>query len=98
MKTFILCAILALTAAGCSSNPSHTYRGDVLDDKVTEQRVQAALNRAGPDFKAIQAQATNGVVVLSGTVNTPEARTRAEEIARGVHRVTRLENDVQVRQ
>lgn len=99
MKTnaFVISIFLALASGGCSSNLSRTHRGDVLDDKVTAQRVQAALNRAGPDFQKIQAQATDGAVVLSGTVSSSEMRSRAEEIARSIHRVNQLTDEVQVR-
>ena len=83
MKTKIICcafACLALTA--CSSNPSRTYRGDVLDDKVTSERVQAEFSRAGSDFMNVHVSATNGVVTLSGKVKSPDVRSRAENIAR----------------
>jgi osmotically-inducible protein OsmY len=97
MKTSIVCcamACLALTA--CSSNPSRTYRGDLLDDKVTTQRVQLELSRAGSDFKNVHVFTTNGVVTLSGNVESPEIRSRAEEIARNTHRDADIKDDLQV--
>ena len=93
----IACFVLALALGGCSSNPSRTHRGNLLDEKVTEQRVNEALKRAGGDFNSVQALATKGVIVLSGTVVSPQLRSRAEQIARSVHRVSELKDDVQVR-
>ena len=88
---------LILASVGCSSDLSRTHRGDLLDDKVTTQRVQSALQRAGNDFQNIQVQTTNGVVVLNGTVATKQTRSRAEQIVRNVHRADGMENNLQVR-
>lgn len=98
MKAHIIasCIFLALATSACSSNLSRTHRGDLLDDKVTARRVQEALGRAGRDFEHVQADATNGVVILNGTVNSPELRTRAEQVARNVQGTSRLEDHVQV--
>src|SRR5690348_7850800 len=65
-QALIIFPCLIITA--CSSNISRTHRGDLLDDKVTAQRVQAELSRAGNDFKNVHANSTNGVVVLAGSV------------------------------
>lgn len=89
---------LASTLAGCSSDPSRTHRGELLDDKVTAQRVLSELQRSGPDFRDVQVRAVNGVVVLSGAVNSEEIRSRAEQIARKIHRVKHLEDDLRVTQ
>lgn len=92
----LLWLTLALGLSGCAVNRSRTYRGGLLNDKVTTQRVQAALKRAGPDFNSIEVQTTRGTVILSGTVNSPEIRSRAEAIARSTHRVSDLQDDLQV--
>ena len=96
MKIFsvLICCFLI---GGCSSNPSRTHRGDLLDDKVTNDRVQAGLARAGNDFKDVHASTTNGVVVLTGSVGSPELRSRAEQIVSDLHRGNQLEDKLQVR-
>lgn len=98
MKIKNLLSVLPCLAfiTACSSNISRTHRGDLLDDKVTAQRVQAELGRAGNDFKNVHADATNGVVVLSGSVRSPEVRSRAEQIASSVRRAGKVEDNVQV--
>jgi osmotically-inducible protein OsmY len=88
---FCLCAALA----GCGSNPAKTQRPDLLDDKVTAGRVEAALHRAGPDFDHVAVQANGGRVTLSGRVRTVQDKTRAEEIARSVKRVRELQNEIE---
>lgn len=92
----LLCLSLALGLSGCAVNRSRTYRGGLLDDKVTTQRVQAALKRAGPDFNNIEVQTTKGTVILSGTVNSAETKSHAEAIARSTHRASDLQDDLQV--
>jgi len=99
MKTQIIyCALTCLALSACSSNPGRTYRGDVLDDKVTTQRVQSELTRAGNDFKEVQVSTTNGVVTMSGSVKSAEVRSRAETVSRKVQRVTGIDDHLQVRQ
>jgi osmotically-inducible protein OsmY len=69
----------------------------LLDDKVTTQRILAALGRAGPELGAVKVNTTNGVSVLSGFVPTDGLRERAEAIARQVHRATRVDDQIQIR-
>lgn len=98
MKTkMILCVCSCLLLNACSSNPRRTHRGDILDDKVTTERVQAALARAGSDFEDVHAGTTNGVVVLSGSVRSDDLRSRAEQIVAGVHRDVQVEDNLQLR-
>ncbi len=99
MRTSIIMLLGSLwlvAVSGCGTDFSRTHRGDLLDDKVTAQRIQSALERAGPDFQRVDVGVTNNVVVLSGSVASPDLRSRAEQIARDVHRPMKLENDVEV--
>lgn len=90
--------LLALVLAACKSPPpDRTHEGALLDDKVTIQRVSAALQHAGPDFRRIQVQTPNdGHVVLSGSVRSPELRKRAEDLARATGRVKHLDDNIEI--
>jgi osmotically-inducible protein OsmY len=88
---------LSLAIEGCGSNPSKTQRPDLLDDKVTAGRVDAALRRGGPAFDHVSTQATGGHVTLTGQVSTAQDKSRAEEIARSVERVHELQDKIQVK-
>ena len=102
----ILAAVLAMSAAACSSN-SET-RGDaeragakagrVIDDSVVTGKVKAALI-ADPTTKAhqIEVETFKGTVQLSGWVDTPEARERATEVARNVDGVKDVKNSLGLR-
>lgn len=102
MKPLQRFALLSLTicgltgATGCASNPNHTHRGNLLDDKVTIQRVQAALKRAGQEFQYVTVTVNDGEVTLSGKVKTDQLRQRAEEIAKSTDRVTAVKDELQV--
>ena len=88
------CCLLGLI--GCASNPNHTHRADLLDDKVTAQRVEAAFKDAGADFKNVTVKVNGGEVTLQGTVASPEIRSRAEELVQGTDRVTNVKNELQI--
>lgn len=94
----VIWLLSCLAFTGCASNLNRTHRGQLLDDKVTAQRVQAALARAGNDFTDVHAVVTDGVVVLSGSVRSLDTRARAERIASAIRRVSNVEDDLQVRQ
>jgi osmotically-inducible protein OsmY len=95
---FAAAALLSLAVNGCGSNPSRTQRGDVLNDKVTAERVKVALEHGGKDFQQVQVQAMGAdAVMLSGSVPTSQAKARAEKLARSVYRVQRVDNEVEVR-
>lgn len=88
--------LLCLALSGCSSNPSRTHRGDLLNDEVTTRRVEAELSRAGNDFGNVHVSTTGGVVELRGTVASPELRSRAEDLVRNVNRVQGVEDHLQI--
>jgi osmotically-inducible protein OsmY len=69
----------------------------VLDDAALAAKVTAALTAAGVanPFK-INVTTENGVVQLSGFVDSEDKARRAGEIARQVEGVKRLYNDIRV--
>jgi hyperosmotically inducible periplasmic protein len=68
-----------------------------IEDSRTAVRVREAL-AAGADYKydGVTVIASNGVVQLSGFVNTSAQRTRAGEVASNVMGVNSVENNVAV--
>ena len=65
-------------------------QGDVSDRLAAELPAQAA--------QQIQVNVTDGEVTLAGTVDTSEARRRAETIAGSIAGVTSVINNLRVRQ
>jgi osmotically-inducible protein OsmY len=66
--------ILAAMLPGCGLAGKQTHNTSLLDDKVLQQRVEAALKRGGKNFQDIHAQAENGTAVLTGTVRSSNVR------------------------
>jgi osmotically-inducible protein OsmY len=86
--------LAALLLAGCASPKSpNAAAGNVLDDRVTSERVELALRRDSRfDFSHVRVRTDGGTVFLSGTVESAEAKKRAEELARTLTRVQKVEN------
>ena len=91
-------AAVAITAVGCSSNPTSKTAGEYVDDTMITTKVKAAF-AADPTVKAteVNVETYKGDVQLSGFVAEPRDAQRAVEIARGVQGVTSVKNDIRVK-
>jgi hyperosmotically inducible protein len=88
---FLALLSLALAAGGCATV-------DPLEDTRIEAEVKARLvaeKRA--NLTRIGVVSTNGVVYLSGAVEAPDSREKAEALASGVLGVRRVVNTLTVR-
>jgi hyperosmotically inducible protein len=82
--------------ASCQATTGRTA-GRNVDDAALTASVNAALVADKPsNFTRIDVDTTNGVVSLTGTVETPQQRTRAEQLASRVDGVKRVVNNLQV--
>jgi len=91
--------IVAAALTGCESldNKPHDGRsaGRVLDDKNINSYIQTRL-KEDPTFKfhSVDVRTFGGVVQLSGFVGDPDARARAEDIARNTGGVNQVVNSL----
>ncbi|GFO69084.1 BON domain-containing protein [Geomonas limicola] len=95
-----LLAVLAIFVAfqGCSTTQSHESTGQYVDDSVVTSKVKAAIvNDMALKGLQINVKTYQGVVQLSGFVNSTANASRAEELARGVQGVTEVHNDLIVK-
>jgi hyperosmotically inducible periplasmic protein len=83
-----------LLTIGCSSTQT---AGEQLDDATITAKVEAKMTE-DPQVSAfnVDADTNNGVVRLSGTVKTQQAKAEAEKLARDTHGVKRVINDIKV--
>src|SRR5664279_3397763 len=65
-------------------------------DKDIEKNLDAALIQ-NKLHKSVKYEVKNGVVTLTGEVNSEDKRTRAEKVATGVPNVTQVVNNLQVK-
>jgi len=100
LRTFSL--ILALTAlplvslVGCTSMTGQTA-GQYVDDRTISTHVKAKLVADKlANFTRVDVDTTNRVVLLNGIVETPEQKTRAEQLAMQVNGVKEVKNNLQI--
>ena len=84
--------------AGCQQDPNRQTAGEYLDDATITARVKTALIQA-PDVKAhqINVETQNGVVQLSGFVDSEDEARRAVDAADDVPGVKKVESDMRVK-
>jgi hyperosmotically inducible protein len=81
-----------------SSPTSSSSTGGAVDDAVVTTKVKAALI-AESSLKAgdIKVETNQGVVTLSGTVDSADQSAKAEQVAKGISGVTSVTNQLTVK-
>jgi osmotically-inducible protein OsmY len=105
MARWVLVAMMGAAAAACTTTKDEgptehaaANAGRVVDDSVITGKVKAALV-ADPTTKAhqISVETFQGVVQLSGFVDSSEARSRATQVAQQVEGVKNVKNELELR-
>lgn len=96
----ILISTVALSMIG-SLAACQATSGETVMQTMTNASMTAAIQRKLTidrlsNFSRVEVEAEQGVVYLSGIVQTPEQRMRAEELAKQVKGVMRVDNDLHV--
>jgi osmotically-inducible protein OsmY len=103
MNTFkrisaFLAAIAMMFMLGCASTTKHEGTGEYVDDTVITSKVKAAiLEEPGLKSAEIKVETFKGVVQLSGFVSSRTSSNKAVELARGVHGVKSVKDDMLVK-
>ncbi len=99
-----LCATVAMTGlTGCASwwtkKEGGRSVGTVIDDRQTTKRVESAL-KTEPIYKFtdVDVKTFDGVVQLSGFVQSQEQKQKAGEIAQRTEGVAKVINNISVQQ
>jgi len=89
---------LMVGLTGCAGNRHNQSSDERMEDSRTAGRVREAL-AAGADYKydGVKVTASNGVVQLSGFVNTSAQRKTAGEVTSTVAGVKSVENTLTVK-
>jgi osmotically-inducible protein OsmY len=94
MKLFVS-VLLATLFLGCRTNESP--EGQVNDLQITAQvKSKLASDLSLTSVTNISVNSTNGVVTLSGQVDSTELKARAETVAKSVPNVVRVVNSIQI--
>ena len=85
-----------LSIAGCTSMTGQTA-GQYTDDSTITASVKAKLvGDKIANLTRVDVTTTNKVVALNGVVESPDQKTRAEQLAKEVSGVSRVENNLQI--
>ena len=97
MKAFLPVVALMFVLNGCQAMTGETL-GEHIDDTTITTSVKTKLAaEKGATLTRIQVDTDRGVVQLSGVVDSPAEKARAEQIARGVNGVKSVKNNLQTR-
>ena len=91
----ILILLLFVLLLGCRTNESP--EGQVDDLQIMAQvKTKLASDVGVSSVTNISVNSTNGVVTLSGQVNSPDVKSKAETVAKSVPKVVRVVDTLQV--
>jgi len=91
----ILMVLLFALLLGCRTNESP--EGQVDDLQIMAQvKTKLASDVGVSSLTNISVNSTNGVVTLSGQVNSPDVKSKAETVAKSVPKVVRVVDTLQV--
>jgi hypothetical protein len=95
MRKLLLLPVLLVALMGCRTNESP--EGQVDDLQITAQVKSKLASGVGvSSVTNISVNSTNGVVTLSGQVDSAGARAKAEQLAGNVPHVVRVIDNLQV--
>jgi len=91
----IFIVLLFVLLLGCRTNESP--EGQVDDLQIMAQvKTKLASDVGVSSVTNISVNSTNGVVTLSGQVNSPDVKSKAETVAKSVPKVVRVVDTLQV--
>ncbi|ALC17761.1 transporter [Desulfuromonas soudanensis] len=95
----VLCLGIGAIFLGCAGTPIGEWTGPCVDDPVITARIKAAIIREETlERLQIKVETFQGVVLLSGFVDSLKSVDRAEEVAASVAGVVSVKNDLVVKE
>lgn len=95
MKALSLTLLACALFTGCRTN--ETPKAQVNDLEITAQvKSKLATDVGATTVADVSVNSTNGIVTLSGQVDSNEARSKAEAAAKSVPKVVRVVDSLQV--
>ena len=93
------CAVAALSTAGAVGVAAAQEKslGEAVDDATASNEIKSKLlSESANKFGEVDVEVTGGLVLLSGRVNTPEERVKAEGIAWTSHLTRDVANEIRI--
>jgi osmotically-inducible protein OsmY len=95
-KTFAVLLVILSLAAGCRSMTGRSVGQNVDDASVTASVKSKLVADQASNLTRVDVDTNNGTVYLNGTVETPEQKVRAEQLAWQAKGVKSVVNNLQV--
>jgi hypothetical protein len=95
MRSFVILIIVCAVLFGCRTNESPESQVDDLQI-TAEVKSKLASDVGLSSISNISVNSTNGVVTLSGQVDSAETKSKAEAIAKSIRKVVRVVDNLQV--
>ena len=94
----VVCVGMLSVFMGCAATPKHESTGEYVDDSVITTKVKTAIfNEDTLKTFQINVKTYQGVVQLSGFVDSGKSVSKAGEVARRVVGVKEVKNDLIVK-
>jgi hyperosmotically inducible periplasmic protein len=96
MKTLIVMVAVLSVLSGCRSMTGKSAGTNIDDASITAAVKSKLVADKASNLTRVNVDTNNGTVYLNGTVETPEQRARAEQIAREAKGVRSVVNNLQL--
>jgi hyperosmotically inducible periplasmic protein len=96
LRTFALMLVMALALGACQSMTGRTAGENVDDANITASVKSKLVGDKPANLTRVDVDTNNGTVYLNGTVETPDQKTRAEQLAWQAKGVKSVVNNLQV--
>jgi hyperosmotically inducible protein len=96
LRTLALMLVIALTLGACTSMTGKSAGKNVDDSTITASVKSKLVGDKPANLTRVDVDTNNGTVYLNGTVETPDQKIRAEQLAWQAKGVKTVVNNLQV--
>jgi hyperosmotically inducible protein len=96
LKTIAMVLVLVAAVSGCRATTGRSAGQNVDDASITASVKSRLVAEKASNLTRIDVDTNNGTVYLNGTVETPEQKTKAEQVAWQAKGVKAVVNNLQV--
>ena len=96
LRSIVVVMVLVLTAAACQSMTGKTAGGNFDDATITASVKSKLVADKATNLTRVDVDTNNGTVYLNGTVDSPEQKAKAEQLAWQAQGVKSVVNNLQV--
>jgi osmotically-inducible protein OsmY len=96
VKTFAVLVMILAVAAGCRTLTGKTAGENIDDTTITASVKSKLVADSAANLTRVDVDTNRGTVYLNGTVETPEQKARAEQLAWQAKGVKSVVNNLQI--